>query len=88
MNLGGFKQDYLDRVASIYPIIAHGLSLSIGGFQPINKDFLNEIRAFLDDYKIEVYSTTCAFPMMRKDICMIFYQCLGRRRIFLIFAIV
>ena len=49
MGLGGFKSDYLDKVAERYPIIAHGLSLSIGGFRPLNKKFLNEIRAFLDD---------------------------------------
>ncbi|MBY7733853.1 DUF692 domain-containing protein [Francisella philomiragia] len=61
MGLGGFKQDYLDKVASIYPIIAHGLSLSIGGFQPLNKKFLNEIRAFLDDYNIDIYSDHLCF---------------------------
>ncbi|AYF37006.1 DUF692 domain-containing protein [Francisella tularensis subsp. holarctica] len=61
MGLGGFKQVYLDKVASIYPLIAHGLSLSIGGFQPLNKKFLNEIRAFLDDYNIEIYSDHLCF---------------------------
>ncbi|MFV9924528.1 MAG: DUF692 family multinuclear iron-containing protein [Francisella endosymbiont of Hyalomma scupense] len=49
MGLGGFKSDYLDKVTERYPIIAHELSLSIGGFRPLNKKFLNEIRAFLDD---------------------------------------
>ncbi|MDE4969968.1 DUF692 family multinuclear iron-containing protein, partial [Francisella tularensis] len=61
MGLGGFKKVYLDKFASIYPLIAHGLSLSIGGFQPLNKTFLNEIRAFLDDYNIEIYSEHLCF---------------------------
>lgn len=39
IGLGGFKQDYLDKVANIYPIIAHGLSLSIGGFQQLIRSF-------------------------------------------------
>ena len=66
MGLGGFKSDYLDKVAERYPIIAHGLSLSIGGFQPLNKKFLNEIRAFLDDYNIEIYSDHLCFSDDKK----------------------
>ncbi|MDE4938479.1 DUF692 family multinuclear iron-containing protein, partial [Francisella tularensis] len=34
---------------------------SIGGFQPLNKKFLNVIRAFLDDYNIEIYSDHLCF---------------------------
>lgn len=61
MGLGGFKRDYLDKVASIYPIIAHSLNLSIAGFRPLNKEFLNKVKDFLDHYNISIYSDHLCF---------------------------
>ena len=56
MNIGGRKRDQLDQLADRYPLIAHGLSLSIGDAEPLNLSFVREIRSFLDAYGIELYS--------------------------------
>lgn len=56
MNIGGRKRDQLDQIADRYPLIAHGLSLSIGDAEPLNLPFVREVRAFLDGYRIEIYS--------------------------------
>lgn len=61
MNLGGYKRTYLDKIASNYPLVAHGLNLSIGGFKPLNTDFIKQVKAFLDDYNIDIYSDHLCF---------------------------
>jgi uncharacterized protein (UPF0276 family) len=37
-------------------MLCHGLSLSIGGLQPINVDFVKKIRQFLDQHHVVAYS--------------------------------
>ena len=56
MNIGGMKKQSLDDIAGKYPLIAHGLSLSIGDSRPLNEKYLRNIRDFLDEYQIEIYS--------------------------------
>lgn len=56
LEIGGRKRAQLDRIAARYPLVAHGLSLSIGDPLPLNVDFLRRVKRFLDDYRIEVYS--------------------------------
>jgi uncharacterized protein len=56
MDLGGRKRDQLDRIADRYPLVAHGLSLSIADTEPLNLDFIADLRRFLDDYAIDAHS--------------------------------
>ncbi|MEO9080160.1 MAG: DUF692 domain-containing protein [Rhodanobacter sp.] len=56
LGIGGRKRDQLDQIAAKYPLVAHGLSLSIADMQPINTGFVREICAFLDEYGIATYS--------------------------------
>lgn len=56
MNIGGQKREYLQDIAKIYPLIAHGLTLSIGDSQPLNKNFIREVASFLDEFGIDIYS--------------------------------
>jgi uncharacterized protein len=56
IEVGGRKRDQLDRIAATYPLVAHGLSLSIAGTHPLNRPFLTKIRRFLDEYRIDLYS--------------------------------
>jgi uncharacterized protein (UPF0276 family) len=56
LGIGGRKRDQLDVIAGEYPLIAHGLSLSIADAQPLNVGFVREVSRFLDDYGIEIYS--------------------------------
>lgn len=41
---GGKSLDYLDRIREHYPIVMHGVSLSIGGTDPIDMGYLNKLR--------------------------------------------
>ena len=56
LGLGGKKRDQLEKIADRYPLVAHGLSLSIADTQPLNQQFLEDVREFLDDYRIQIYS--------------------------------
>ena len=56
MGMGGHWRQVLDQAAQRYPITCHGLSLSIGGPDPLNHDFINRIKFFLDEYNIDTYS--------------------------------
>ncbi|MBC3767776.1 DUF692 domain-containing protein [Neptunicella marina] len=38
------------------PLVTHGLSLSIGGIQPLDVDFVKQIKHFLKQYNVTLYS--------------------------------
>ncbi len=39
-----------------YPIYCHGLCLSLGGLDPLNVDFLKQVKAFIKQYDIPLYT--------------------------------
>jgi len=61
MNIGGAKKEYLADVSKKYPLIAHSLSLSIGDVCPLNETYINDVRRFLDEYCIDIYSDHLCF---------------------------
>ncbi|UTW60695.1 DUF692 domain-containing protein [bacterium SCSIO 12741] len=56
MGLGGYWRKKLDEAVEKYPLVCHGLSLSIGSPDPLDMDFLNELKKFLDHYQVSLYS--------------------------------
>ena len=56
VGLGGSLKSRFDELAERYPITTHGLSLSLGGPAPLDRELLEGIRGFLDDYDIGLYS--------------------------------
>ncbi|PPK61424.1 hypothetical protein B0F89_11069 [Malaciobacter marinus] len=46
------------------PTVAHGLSLSIGSIDKLNKEFVKKIKEFLDRYNIEFYSEHLSFSSL------------------------
>ncbi len=56
MGLGGFFKKQIKEAAEKYPITAHGLSLSIGSPEELDWNFLREIKSFLNEYHVQVYS--------------------------------
>jgi len=56
MGIGGYWKKILKQLSEQYPITAHGLSLSIGSPDEIDWNFLKDIKTFLSDYNINVYS--------------------------------
>jgi uncharacterized protein (UPF0276 family) len=45
---GGKPLYYLDRVRSLYPVVMHGVSLSIGGTDPLDRDYLRRLKELAD----------------------------------------
>ena len=50
-----------ERIVSDFEIVAHGLSLSIGSNTSLDRNFLKDLKIFLDDYEIEYYSEHLSF---------------------------
>jgi uncharacterized protein (UPF0276 family) len=45
---GGKPLHYLERIRANYPVVMHGVSLSIGGSDPLNLDYLKQLKALAD----------------------------------------
>lgn len=61
MKIGGFWKKKLNELAEKYSITSHGLSLSIGSPEPIDYGFLNDVKSFLTEYNVEIYSEHLSF---------------------------
>ncbi|TXE66639.1 DUF692 domain-containing protein [Serratia nematodiphila] len=66
MGIGGEKREMLECIAEKYPLVAHGLNLSIGDAQPLNRDFVREVAGFLKRYQIGIYSEHLSFSRDRQ----------------------
>jgi len=48
MNTEGRPLFFLDRIAEMYPVVLHGVGMSIGSSDPLDMDYLKQLRALLD----------------------------------------
>lgn len=53
---GGLAYRQLDEIRERHPLTSHGLSLSIGSPDPLDIDFVRQIKTFLDRFEIAIYS--------------------------------
>jgi uncharacterized protein (UPF0276 family) len=56
IHLGGRYGKQLRAMTEAYPFVTHGLSLSLGGPEPIDVKLVKSIKAFLDEHRIDVYT--------------------------------
>lgn len=56
--------EHFEQIMREYSVVAHGVSLSIGSPEPVDKSFLARMKAFLDRYKIEHYSEHVSFSTL------------------------
>ncbi|HQS38394.1 MAG: hypothetical protein B7Y16_00415 [Methylotenera sp. 24-45-7] len=56
INAGGKYSKQLDWFVERYPMVCHGLCLSLGGLSPLNTDFLKQVKTFLQQYQIPIYT--------------------------------
>jgi len=56
MEMGGILGKKFSHFAQRYPMICHGLSLSIGSPAPLDEHFLIRLKKFLDKHNIACYS--------------------------------
>jgi uncharacterized protein (UPF0276 family) len=56
IDVGGNARKQLDWFVERYPIVCHGLCLSLGGLAPLNTVFLQQVKKFLQQYNIPLYT--------------------------------
>ena len=61
LGMGGFWRKQLEKVVQEYPIVCHGLSLSLGSAEPLDWDFLKQLKQFFKEYPVLHYSEHLSF---------------------------
>jgi uncharacterized protein (UPF0276 family) len=56
MRRGGYIPEALERVAERYPIVTHGLQMSLGGLDPYDPAYFAELRAFVERFRTPWHS--------------------------------
>jgi len=56
IGVGGQLGRRLRYFTERYPLLVHGLSLSLGAPEPLDKVFLDRLSAFLDEHDVRLYS--------------------------------
>ena len=56
LKVGGSRGKNLAYFLEHYPVILHGLSLSLGSQDPLNVDFIRQVKQFIKQHNIPIYS--------------------------------
>ncbi len=56
LDVGGKGRHQLDWFTQRYPIVCHGLCLSLGGLAPLNTAFLLQVKKFLQQHAVPLYT--------------------------------
>lgn len=56
MQMGGMWRKRMKEALEKYPLLCHGLSLSIGSPEPLDTEFLTELKKFFQEVKPHIYS--------------------------------
>ncbi len=56
IGVGGKLGDTFAALTARFPLTCHGLSLSLGGVEPLDKAFLQRVRGFLDSRNVTLYT--------------------------------
>ncbi len=65
MHRGGYFPEMLERVGERYPLLSHGLTLSIGGSEPLDAAYLRELRREVERLKSPWHSDHLCFSTSR-----------------------
>lgn len=57
-------RETFEQIMASMPVVAHGVSLSIGSLEAVEKSFLQDMKTFLDRYNIEHYSEHLSFSSL------------------------
>ncbi|NOT15249.1 MAG: DUF692 domain-containing protein [Methylotenera sp.] len=61
IGAGGKYQTQLDWFLARYPVVCHGLCLSLGGLEPLNVSFIQQVKSFLQQHEIPLYTEHLSF---------------------------
>jgi len=64
IDLGGYWGDVFRKVNERYPLILHGLSLSIGSPEEPDWNFLSKLKKIIKEFNVEIYSEHLSFAKM------------------------
>lgn len=56
MRMGGRLARQFKDLTEQYQFVTHGLSLSVGGPEPLDRNFLSDLKQFLDSHNIDTYT--------------------------------
>jgi len=56
IGVGGRLGRGLREFTGQFPFVCHGLSLSLGGPEPLDETFIRRIRQFLDEHQVRIYT--------------------------------
>jgi uncharacterized protein (UPF0276 family) len=56
IGVGGRLRRQLSGYTERFPLACHGLSLSVGAPEPLDRSYLRRLKTFLDDYQVGVFS--------------------------------
>ena len=65
MGLGGYWNRIRKQAVEKYPITCHGLSLSLGSAEELDWNFIRELKVFLDENKVNIYSEHLSYTKSR-----------------------
>jgi hypothetical protein len=61
MGAGGLPHYLLRRIRADYPLSIHGVGLSVGGADPLDRDHLRRLRRLIDQYQPALFSEHLAW---------------------------
>lgn len=56
IDMGGYWGKILRQASERYPVLCHGLSLSIGSPDDLDWDYLKKLKTFLDQHNVQIFS--------------------------------
>lgn len=65
MGMGGAWKRVMDRAVERYPITCHGLSLSLGSVEELDWKFISELKVFLDENRVGIFSEHLSYTKSR-----------------------
>lgn len=61
MGVGGKARLRLEQAAASFPLVSHGVNLSLGSFDPLNKGYLSDLKVLLDEFDCPWWSDHLSF---------------------------
>jgi len=65
MGIGGYWNRIRKNAVELYPITCHGLSLSLGSAEELDWDFIRDLKVFLDENRVSIYSEHLSYTKSR-----------------------
>ena len=65
MGMGGYWNRIRKEAVEKYPVTCHGLSLSLGSPEELDWDFIKELKIFLDENQVSIFSEHLSYTKSR-----------------------